>query len=245
MTCIHKIIEEVKDLCINNNIDSSHGVDHAISVMNNALYAIESYEGIITEIEKYMIIIAALLHDTDDNKYFPQNYNNENARKILNNINEFNKDQIEIIIKMINFVSTSKNKDNIPNNYPEWYFIPRYSDRLEAIGIIGVERALEYSFVKGQPLFLENTLRAKTLDELWLIATQERYINYKGDSKSMFDHIYDKLLHMNNFPIRNKYFDNQCCIKMQPLIELSLEFGKNENGMTKEQVSEFIRKYNI
>ena len=79
---------------------------------------------------------------------------------------------------------------------------PRYADRLEAIGLIGVERTLEYTLKKGQPLFLEETAKGKTVDELNEIATKERYDSYVSKSVSMFDHFYDKLLHLGNFPIR-------------------------------------------
>lgn len=237
---IKLITNELEKLCFENNIDNSHGLNHALAVMNNALQAIPFYEGYITKHEKYLIQIAALLHDSDDTKYFPNNKNNENARKILIIDKTLTFDEIELIIFMINQVSTSKNKDNIPEGYPLWILLPRYSDRLEAIGLIGVERTLEYTKQINQPLFLESTHKAKTVQELTSIVTSERYENYSSKSISMFDHIYDKLLHTGNFPIKNKYFDNECKKRMNPLIDLALKFGNSENGLTFDEIEQFI-----
>lgn len=234
------IINELEKLCLENDIDITHGLDHALAVMNNALHAIPFYEGHITKREKYLIQLAALLHDSDDAKYFPNNKNNENTRKILTIDTALTFEEIELIIFMINQVSTSKNKDNIPEGYPLWVLLPRYSDRLEAIGLIGVERTLEYTRQINQPLFLESTPKAKTIQELALIATPERYASYSSASVSMFDHIYDKLLHTGNFPIKNKFFNNECKKRMKPLIDLALKFGNSENGLTFDEIEQFI-----
>ena len=44
---------------------------------------------------------------------------------------------------------------------------------------------------------MRTTPRAKTEEELWAIATPERFAAYVGASDSMVDHFYDKLLHLN------------------------------------------------
>ena len=190
-----------------------------------------------------MFSTPALLHDADDAKYFPDTANYENARKILSTDQTLSAEAVETIIMMISLVSTSKNKDTIPDGLAIWMLFPRYADRLEAIGLIGVERTLEYTLKKGQPLFLEETAKAKTVDELNAIATKERYDSYVSKSVSMFDHLYDKLLHLGNFPIRNKYFDQECDKRMQPLIDLALVFGRSEDGMTAEEVQTFINTH--
>ena len=43
---------------------------------------------------------------------------------------------------MIDIVSMSKNKDIIYGDDPEWFYIPRYSDRCDATGMIIIERTL-------------------------------------------------------------------------------------------------------
>jgi len=84
------------------------------------------------------------LHDVDDRKYFPNNINYENGRKILSEI-DLSKDDVEEIIHMIDVVSTSKYGDKIYDDDPIWYYVPRYCDRLEGTGLINVYRTLLYS----------------------------------------------------------------------------------------------------
>jgi uncharacterized protein len=196
------------------------------------------------------IKLAALLHDIDDSKYFPSNYEYQNANYILKSVRQIDNltdTDINDIIYMISLVSSSKNGDSIPHDCisKEWMLIPRYADRLEALGIIGVKRTLDYALYKKQPFFLPDTLRA--LDEYDLfqrIATADRYENYKGKSLSMIDHYYDKLLRLNSFPdpiIHNLYFKSQCDKLQQPLIDIVLLFGKY-GTISEHQIRNFIDK---
>lgn len=81
-----------------------------------------------------MILLACLLHDVDDRKYFPDNLKYENAVKILKELNIDDEDS-KIIVHMVDIVSFSKNGDKIYGDDPHWYYIPRYCDRLEATGL--------------------------------------------------------------------------------------------------------------
>jgi hypothetical protein len=72
--------------------------------------------------------MAALLHDVDDRKYFDtQNY--KNARDITSKVVEKEENQLKII-RMVDLVSFSKNGNNIYPNDPQWYYYPRYADRV-------------------------------------------------------------------------------------------------------------------
>lgn len=66
----------------------------------------------LSEVVKDNIILACLLHDADDRKYFPIHTNYENARQILTD-EKVDADRIEQIIGMIKVVSYSKNGDSI------------------------------------------------------------------------------------------------------------------------------------
>ena len=104
--------------------------------------------------------------------------------------------------------------------------IPRYADRLEAIGIIGIQRCYQYTITTQAPLYTPATLRAQDVDTI-LEEAKRRYPNYNGNSVSMVDHFYDKLIGVSIFPIKNDYFDAESEKRRQPLIDFLLYFGKN------------------
>jgi uncharacterized protein len=222
-----------------NNVSICHGIEHAKQVLNNAIKAIEVLTYALTSEQIESVLLAALLHDADDRKFFPMHTKNENLRLVLfDKTSEF----VDSVIQMVNLVSSSKNGDSIPPEIvgQEWRLIPRYADRLEAIGLIGIERCYIYSKKANMPLYLEHTPKPKTEEELWSIATQERYNSYDGNSNSMMDHYYDKLLRLTFFPIKNIYFDEQCEIRRRPLIDFVLQFGKNET-ITNEEIEKYLK----
>jgi uncharacterized protein len=237
---INLIIQSLDKILTSNPVCKSHDLHHMTAVMKHAIKALEYYPHDIDEHTKYLVIIASLLHDCDDKKFFPNNKNNDNTRTILKEHNFDNKD-IELVTNMIDLVSSSKNGDYIDSNIPEYMYYPRYADRLEAIGIIGIKRCYQYAVTANLPLYLDTTMKAINEEELWKIATIDRYQNYKN-SVSMIDHYYDKLLRLGTFPIKNKYFDERCKQSNQPLIEIVLTFGR-QNIITKSMIDGIINKY--
>jgi uncharacterized protein len=231
-------------------IDSSHGISHMLIVLCHTHRALQCWDATHTigEKVKLKIRLSALLHDIDDHKYFPNNHNYENARLILTQVEDSNltREDIDEIIQIIKWVPSSINGDKIPsgiNSDNEYYLYPRYADRLEAIGIIGLERTLHYTKSKEGKLFNENTQRATDERDLFdRIATIERYKSYSGNSVTMIDHFYDKLLRLGKFPIRNEYFDGICEVRNRPLIDIILEFGKKIE-ITEEELEEIINNY--
>jgi uncharacterized protein len=145
-----KYINKLDDILKINNVCLSHGIQHAISVMSNAKNCMIANKIIINDKtielshEEYKaILLAALLHDADDKKFFPSNKNYENLRYILEGEND---NLINLVVTMVDLVSSSKNGDRIPDFIKDklWMLIPRYADRLEAIGMIGIERCYKY-----------------------------------------------------------------------------------------------------
>jgi len=231
-------INRLHIIFITNNVSVCHGIEHAKKVLENAENALKVSLYELSPYQEKAILAAALLHDADDRKFFPTHTNNENLRLVLFDTPlEF----IELVISMVNLVSSSKNGDSIPDFIigQEWKLIPRYADRLEAIGLIGIERCYIYSKKAKMPLYLDDTPKPKTEEELWSIATKERYNSYDGNSKSMIDHYYDKLLRLTFFPIHNKYFDEQCNIRRKPLIDFILMFGNN-CSISNEMIEDYI-----
>jgi uncharacterized protein len=238
---IQRNTELLQNILEEKDVSPCHGIEHAKTVMYHAWCALEDYE--LSEEDQLSVLLAALLHDADDRKFFPEHKNYENLRKILQQTGKSN-EFIEKVVYMVSIVSASKWGDKIPDEVKgkEWMLIPRYADRIEAIGIIGVERCHTYTKnVSKMPLYLEETPKPKTEEDVWKHATIERYQAYNGNSVSMIDHYYDKLLRLSTFPIRNKYFDEECKKRRQPLIDFLLYFGE-KGTITHEEVEEFIRK---
>ena len=220
-------IEKLKIILEENNISECHGLNHAKDVVKNAIlalpYCLECDDKDIKN-----ILYAALLHDVDDYKFFPDNHNYENLRYILN---DEPIEVINVVVTMVNLVSASKNGDTIPKNIPEFYLIPRYADRVEAIGIVGIARTFLYTLNKKMPLFIDTTPKPKNIDEIWHYANSEKYNNYKGKSDSMFDHFFDKLLFLGNYPISNNYLNDEASKRIEYMIDFILLFG-NDNLRT-------------
>lgn len=232
---------ELEKIFVKNNISPCHGIEHAKTVMYNAWEALKDYPELSKD-NILAVLLAALLHDADDGKFFPNHKNNENLKLVLQKKGKAFVDKIEY---MVNLVSSSKNGNSIPDDVvgKEWMLIPRYADRLEAIGLIGIERCLTYNLQGKRPLYLSTTPRPKTEKEIWAIATKERYeraIAEKNAGESMIDHYYDKLLYISTFPISNTFFDEECKIRRRPLIDFLIMFGK-KGSITPEEIKEFIR----
>lgn len=235
-----------------NNISNCHGIEHAKSVLNNANNALQSvktnkfilfllkpilylnksfyyflkkYFKIIDENDVKCVQYAALLHDADDHKFFPNNHNYNNLRKVL-----FGepKEIVDQVIHMVSLVSASKNQDNIPNGIEEFKLIPRYSDRIEAIGIVGIARAFTYTIIKNKKLYDKTTPRLKTKKELNNYLKNKNLDDYFGESNSMMDHFIDKLLFLGNIPINNYFLKNEANIRIQEMIDFYIKFANYE-----------------
>lgn len=197
-------ITELNNILTTASVCKSHGIKHALQVLAHSINALESYDYSLTPQEELAIKFAALLHDADDRKFFPENLNYENLRYILREQPEL---IINLTIRMVDLVSSSKNANNVPDDIvgKEWMLIPRLADRVEAIGLIGIERCHQYNKTTAQPLYIPDTPRAKSKEEIWQYATKSRYNSYVGKSRSMMCHYYDKLLRLGIFETSNPY----------------------------------------
>lgn len=236
-------IEQLAKILDDNHVCSSHGITHAINVLNHAQNALQFI--VLDENKQLLVLLASLFHDADDHKFFPDNEDFDNLQKIMLD-HYHSKEDIELVKRMVDLVSSSKNGDNIPYDIigKEWMLIPRYSDRLEALGEIGIVRCYQYNITSNAQLFVKTTPRPVKEEDIWKYATIERYNLYNGISDSMVDHYYDKLLRASIFPIRNPYFDKETSIRIKPLIDFLIYFG-NTPEFNDGHMNEYIKKLNI
>ena len=93
-------------------------------------------------------------------------------------------------------------------------------------------RCYRYSLETGRPLFTEASPRARSEEEVWRLATPERfgaYLSGGGEGGDMISHYYDKLLHVARPPpesVRNPYLERCAEGSAGVLIEVCLRFGR-------------------
>lgn len=121
-----------------------HDLDHSLRVYHTAMKIVANYSGC----DMTVVALGALLHDVDDHKLF-NTENNANARKFMecNNVTGAKADEI---CEVINSVSFSKNKDRDPATLEGK--IVRDSDRLDAMGAVGIARTFAYGGKNGRSL---------------------------------------------------------------------------------------------
>ena len=234
----------LKYLCDQHQIDASHGIDHALAVLTHLNAALDESSFEISEGRKLAMRLAALLHDADDRKYFgkTKTVSCANARKLMLEAGAIS-DVIEDAVAMIELVSCSANGNSCPpaaEAHPELLW-PRWADRLEAVGEIGIARCYAYNKHDGTtPLAIDTTPRATTADEVLALATPERFDAYQasgGGSASMLDHYYDKLLQVARPPperVRNSYLERMAIAGAEPLIAICTSYGKTGEVPIKE-----------
>jgi len=119
---INRCIGYIKRKVIEHNIDESHGLGHALQVLN---YCYKIYDSVIEEFTlnkeydliqklellKHIIIISALLHDMFDRKYITdskklENFLEEDLNTLFSDL--ISSEHILTIISIINTISYSK-----------------------------------------------------------------------------------------------------------------------------------------
>jgi len=223
----HRFLKKLQDFAIENIDEEGHGFDHFMAVFNHVQKALEWNVDLCQE-KKKLIQYAALLHDVDDAKFFPLNKNYENAREFL--IDEsLTNEQIEQVILMISLVSCSSNGNEKPSHIKDWMLYPRHADRLEAVGEIGIQRAISFGTFLGRSMHDEHTERVFNLEQLESAAPKSRFDDYvykKKSAKTTIGHFYDKILHIADVKTGNPYFDRQFRLRYDVIVEFILNYWK-------------------
>ena len=235
-TRLHLLERDFEALCKTLELPSDHGIEHARCV---AYHAIQASRFLPSDIRE-KVFLAALLHDLDDHKFKDNRATGyPNATKLLDTHFPH---YVREVRTMISLVSASKNGNDINPEYPDWYYYPRWADRLEAIGTIGIERAYVHSKRTNSPMYMRTTPRPKSQDDLDMIPTKYRFKEYKNGkkSRSFIDHFYDKLIPLSDIETGNPYFQQLFDERKQVMVDFVIEFGKT--GKIPD-VPSFIKKY--
>ena len=121
-----------------------HDAGHTLRVYRNALLIAETEP----ECDRFVVALAALLHDADDHKLF-HTENNSNARNFLEE-HQVEESLVEFICQVINGISFSKNRGRRPGSLEGK--IVQDADRLDAIGAIGIARTFAFGGERKRPL---------------------------------------------------------------------------------------------
>uniref|UniRef100_A0A7S3VGP3 Non-haem dioxygenase N-terminal domain-containing protein n=1 Tax=Chaetoceros debilis TaxID=122233 RepID=A0A7S3VGP3_9STRA len=243
MSAISKAEVKVKNFYVEHTeIKASHGWTHIDAVYKHTKKALLSLEYKVSSKVAMEIKLTALCHDMDDKKYFPDTRPGDypNASAILEAVGITHDDDSgshERILKMISWVGCSENGNSVPEEIEdaETYhlLIPRWADRLEAVGARGVVRCYQYNQEKGRPLSTEASPRPQNEEELWdkyaIPSKLQDYMDRGGTSTDMISHYYDKLLHISRPPaviVRNPYLEGQAGSSSTDLVEVCLRYGK-------------------
>lgn len=235
------VIAKAKDLlkihCDGAGIDDSHGTKHALAVLTHTEHALAAASFDMAESRKLSVRLAALLHDADDHKYFGKAASKAmtHARRIMEEAGagQVSDAVVDDALSSIALVSCSANGNSCPDDakeHPEILW-PRWSDRLEASGEIGVARCFMHNRKDGAPLAIESTPRPTTAEEVFALATEERFADYQtrgGASASMIDHYYDKLIQVSRPApelVRNKYLEEEARERVEPLVAVLLKYS--------------------
>lgn len=150
-----KLIDRLKKFVKNNTTgrDPSHGYEHMEKVFNNA---IKIYSKLIEGGEKYndnvlkYILLVSWLHDVADHKYDRDGLLMKKVMAFLYEHAPKNAEEIRECIKCISFSREKKEGIYYYENIlsPMFVFVRNIvsdADKLEALGVVGIERCEEYT----------------------------------------------------------------------------------------------------
>ena len=157
---------------------SGHDFEHIKRVLKNAESILADESGA----DGLVVRLSAILHDVDDYKL---GSDGERAKRFLSE-NDVAKDVADKVLEVIGAISFSKS-----GSAPQFEMIEQKivsdADKLDAMGAIGVCRAMMYSAATERPLFNAEEFPNKNL-------TPEEYKNKTRAGNHAINHFFDKLL---------------------------------------------------
>lgn len=146
---------------------TGHDINHAIRVYKMALIISREYSNVNDEV----IMLASLLHDCDDYKFFKSNCHN--VEKFLDSI-PLSIEEKKLVESIISSLGYHLQVKGIKQSSIEGQIV-QDADLLDAIGAIGISRCFAYG------------------------ASSRRDIYKEGVKDTSIQHFYDKLLHVGSY----------------------------------------------
>ena len=191
------------------NNESSHDYYHSLRVYEMAKHILK-YESA----NSYIVLLAALLHDVDDYKVSPSTCQNmDNAKTFLKNNNVLEQDII-LICEIINDVAFKGKDTKIPKTIEGK--IVQDADRLDALGAIGIARALTYGGNKNRILYDPNILPNLDMKE----------DEYRNHISTTINHFYEKLFKLKD--LMNTNVAKEIAQKRDKYMQEFIKIFKNE-----------------
>lgn len=236
-----ELFSTVKDL--HAQTDPAHNFKHIEIVCAEVEIACKEFT-FLTENQKLSLYLSGFLHELDDAKlkFTLPGVKNEGPYPLAKHLlNKYYPTEIsELALECISLVSTRTNHNRVVEE--KWKLIPRDADRLQAIGDVGLARCYIYTSTIGQPLFTDQTPRCMTIEDIYKVATPERFQAYRGHSESMISHYYDKLLHIQEVASGSSYLMKDLELKKLTMIDFILVFGQT-GTLDEEFLNTLVQKY--
>lgn len=209
---VNKTVEFIKEKFYGEG--SGHDYFHIYRVYRTALYIAERENGA----DKYIVSLAALLHDVDDWKFTDTNETNtSNIEKFLRSV-DADDDTIERVCAIIKKISFKGGVVDSTQTTIEGKIV-QDADRLDAIGAIGIARTFAYGGSKNRMMY-DPSIKPKTfktLDEV------------KNEKNHTINHFYEKLLKL----------------KDMMNTETGKKLAKERHEFMEEFLKEFYKEWNI
>ncbi len=164
---------------------TGHDYYHTLRVLRTAeTIAQEEAQSKPVDLETVQLI--ALLHDIDDRKLSPQTYENLDRARAFLAQNQVGEAKREIILEGIRNLSFKGTGKTVPHSIEGQ--IVQDSDRLDAIGAVGIARAFAFGGNRSRMLYDPEIPPQTHMDEQTYASSQGHTIN----------HFYEKLLRIKD-----------------------------------------------
>lgn len=221
-----------------NQDSCGHGFDHVERVSQIAQKLMQN----LSDIDKEIVLLASLLHDADDYKLFGQEASDNltNAKKIMNecSVDEKTKQKVCDIISSMGY---SKFLKGIRPTSKEGMIISD-ADMIDATGINGIIRTLNYAFSRcqkyGTPVFDKNEWPEINM-------SAERYKSRDRKSDNCINHFFEKTLRLGNLMMTEEG-RQMAKIRLRRMVEfLRGYFDENDVPEWNEYLENYLKQEKI